>query len=155
MSYIPEDELKDRGGITMAPMIDFLFLMLAAFASLAVTRIALRDTEVTLVQAHTTPTAPTDKTHFENADYKVINLSVSGEGEYKWVTEVRDHKMPSVASIAEELLSQYQRGLLPEEKEKTLVFLKIDRQAKWESILTLMLSIKELGFDVHPVYEPL
>ena len=50
MELIPHDELKPAQSFNFAPMIDFLFLMLALFASLAVSRAALYDAEVDLVQ---------------------------------------------------------------------------------------------------------
>ncbi|MCB1181442.1 MAG: hypothetical protein KDK55_05435 [Chlamydiia bacterium] len=154
MSFVPIDELKDRGGLTLAPMIDFLFLMLAVFASLAVTRVAMSDTEINLVKAKTESLGVTKQINLASSQFKVINLSISDEGQYKWITEIRDHEMASCGEIAEELLRQYHRGLLPEDKSKTQIFLKIDKKAQWEPILKLILSIQEIGFDIHPVYEP-
>ncbi len=151
MSFIPDEELKERPGLTMAPMIDFLFLMLAVFASLAVSRIVMRDTEVELVRSKVETTSPLS----DPGDYKLIHVTVSENGSYKWVTEVRDYPMDSPEAIALELAEQYQRGLLPEDRLKTQVLLKIDRQARWEPILHAILAIREAGFEVRPVYEPL
>ncbi len=153
MSFVPIDELKDRGGITLAPMIDFLFIMLAVFASLAVTRVAMKDTEIELVKSKSELTANSPQMH-GRSDYKIINLTISKEGKYKWVTEIRDHEMESSEQIAEELVRQYQRGLLPEDKLKTQIFLKIDSEARWEPILKVILAIQEIGFEIRPVYEP-
>ncbi len=150
MSFIPLDELKDRGGLTLAPMIDFLFLMLAVFASLAVTRVALKDTEIDLVKTKTTLTSPLKGAYA----YKIITISVSEEGLFKWITEIRDHPMHSPKEIADELMRQYQKGLLPEDKLKTQILLKIDKKARWEPILQVLLAIRETGFQVRPVYEP-
>ncbi|MCH9609271.1 MAG: hypothetical protein S4CHLAM45_14740 [Chlamydiales bacterium] len=150
MSYIPTEELQERTGLTMAPMIDFLFLMLAVFASLAVSRIVMRDTDIELVKSHAEVAAPVDLTR----DYKIVNISVSEEGNYKWVTEIRDHIMQTPKEITDELLRQYHKGLLPEDKIKTQVLLKIDRQARWEPILHVLLAIREAGFEVRPIYEP-
>ncbi len=150
MSYIPIDELKEQKGMTLAPMIDFLFLMLAVFASLAVSRIVTRDTEIDLVKSHSETPSSSELAR----DYKLINISVADDGTYKWVTEVRDHKMTTSAEITAELLRQYHKGLLPEDKLKTQVLLKIDKQARWEPILQVLLGIKEAGFEVRPVYEP-
>ncbi len=150
MSFVPSDELKDRGGLTFAPMIDFLFLMLAVFASLAVTRVAMKDTELELVK--TKSAAPSS---LKGAyDYKIIHIAVSEEGKYKWVTEIRDHSMESPKAIAEELSRQYLNGLLPEDKLKTQILLKIDKHAQWEPILKVLLAIREEGFQVRPIYEP-
>ena len=150
MSYVPYDEIKDQGGVTMAPMIDFLFLMMAVFASLAVSRIVMRDTDIELVQSQIEGTSTLSAAH----DYKLINVTVTENGNYKWVTEIRDHSMESAELIAQELQSQYDKGLLPKDKLRTQVLLKIDRQAQWEPILKVMLAIRDTGFEVRPVYEP-
>ena len=47
---VPEEKLKPKLSINLAPMIDFLFLMLAFFATLAITRATLFDTKLDLVQ---------------------------------------------------------------------------------------------------------
>lgn len=151
MSYIPDEELKERSGLTLAPMIDFLFLMLAVFASLAVSRIMMRDTEIELVKSNTDSSSAAHTLR----EYKLINVSVAEDGSYKWVTEIRDYPMETAEHIALELMRQYTQGLLPEDKLKTQVLLKIDRQARWESILQVLLAIKEAGFEVRPIYEPL
>lgn len=150
MTFVPEKELTEQGGITLAPMIDFLFLMLAVFASLAVTRMALKDTEIDLVKSKRELPASTASVR----DIKLINITVSEEGNYKWVTEIRDHTMNSPQEIADELIRQYQRGLLPEDKLKTQVLLRIDKNARWEPILQVLLSVREAGFEIRPVYEP-
>lgn len=150
MSFIPLDELKERGGVTLAPMIDFLFIMLAVFASLAVTRIALKDTEIDLVKSKSTLSSSLKGAYA----YKIITISVSEEGQFKWVTEIRDHPMNNPKEIADELMRQYQKGLLPEDKGKTQILLKIDKKARWEPILQVLLAIRETGFQVRPLYEP-
>jgi len=150
MTYIPEEELKDQSGLTLAPMIDFLFLMLAVFASLAVSRVIMRDTDIELVKSKIEVSSPLNS----HRDYKLLNITVLEDGTYKWVTEIRDYPMETTDHIAKELLQQYNEGLLPEDKLKTQVLLKIDRNARWESILQVMLAIKEAGFEIRPVYEP-
>jgi biopolymer transport protein ExbD len=150
MTFIPDEELKERTGIALAPMIDFLFLMLAVFASLAVSRIIMRDTEVELVRSK----IESSSLLADSRDYKLIHITISQEGNYKWVTEIRDYPMETPEAIAQELIQQYSRGLLPEDKLKTQILLKIDRDARWESILQAILAIREAGFEVRPVYEP-
>lgn len=151
MTFIPDDELKAQSGITLAPMIDFLFLMLAVFASLAVSRIVMRDTEVELVRSKIE--SPSSLRNLR--DTKLIHISINQEGSYKWVTEIRDYPLATAQAIANELTDQHKRGLLPEDKLKTQVLLKIDREAKWEPILHAILAIRESGFAVHPIYEPI
>lgn len=152
MSFVPEDELKGRGGITLAPMIDFLFLMLVFFASLAISRVTTRDTDIDLVEIK--PETKATVAQANASDYKVIHMSITSDNEYKWVTEIRDYKMKSAEEVGQELQHQYETGLLPQDPSKTHVMLKIDRKAQWEPILQLMFAIREAGFEAHPVYEP-
>jgi biopolymer transport protein ExbD len=151
MSFVPSDELKNQGGVPLAPMIDFLFLMLAMFASLAVSRIVMKDTDLQLVQSHANAPSSLDLIQ----DYKIINLSINASGEYKWSTEIRDHAMGSTKEIVDELMRQYHKGLLPEDKLKTQILVKIDRQTRWEPVLELLLAISEVGFEIRPLYEPI
>lgn len=149
MSYVPLDEVKSRGSIPLAPMIDFLFLMLAFFAFHAVTKVANRETKLELVKAKTTPSPFVRKN-----EEKVIHISVLDSGEYKWVTNVKEWPIKNPSDIASELKRQYQKGLLPEKKEATKILLKIDRNARWEPVLKALLAIREAGFDARPIYEP-
>ncbi|MBU6447197.1 MAG: hypothetical protein KGQ49_07350, partial [Verrucomicrobia bacterium] len=50
MELVPHDELKHTQSFNFAPMIDFLFLMLSLFATLAISRAALYDAEIELAQ---------------------------------------------------------------------------------------------------------
>ncbi len=150
MSFVPEDELKANSGLTLAPMIDFLFLMLAVFASLAVTRMVMKDTDLDLVKSKAAPSSSGSPHH----EYKMVHITITEKGNYKWVTEIRDYPMETAEAIATELTRQYHQGLLPEDKLKTQVLLNIDRSAQWEPILNVILAIKEAGFEVRPVYEP-
>ena len=150
MSFIPEDELKSRRAQNLAPMIDFLFLMLMFFASLAISRVTTLDTEVDLVKI-STPTQEVEDS--STTEFKTINITITEEGKYKWITDVHDYPMDSAEAIGTELLNQYDQGLLPEEKEKTFVFLRIDEQAQWEPILKVILAVRDCGFLVHPVYQ--
>ncbi len=149
MSFIPTEEQRDR--LNLAPMLDFLFLMLVFFATIAVSRASTQDTNIDLVKVQ-----PETKASSANptADKKIIMVSVNAEGKYQWITEMRDYPMETEAEIAKELKNQYSQGLLPEDKEKTQVLVRIDKEAKWEPILKLIFAIRDAGFTVHPVYEP-
>lgn len=151
MSFIPEEEVKGKQGNYLAPMIDFLFLMLVFFASLAISRVTTKDTEIDLVKVK--PETGASLVQAEE-DLKVINITINEDGKYKWVTEIHDYEMDNAASIAEELARQYEMGLLPEDKLRTQVLLKIDKKAEWEGILKVLFSIRDVGFDVRPIYEP-
>lgn len=151
MSFIPEEELKSKATLNLAPMIDFLFLMLMFFATLAVSRITTKDTDINLVEIK-------PESHLSlkpsTSDLNVINISINEDGHYKWVTEVHDYPMASAEEIKEELTKEYDKGLFPEDKTLTQVLLKIDKNAKWEPILQALFAIREAGFEVRPVYEP-
>jgi biopolymer transport protein ExbD len=151
MAFIPEEEVKKNIGVSLAPMIDFLFLMLVFFASLAVSRVTTKDTQIQLVKIKEEVGTSLTKA---NTDIKLINVSILEDGKYKWVTELRDYLMTSPEEIVEELSTQYEKGMLPEAKQKTHILLKVDKRAPWESIAKLIHVIRESGFsEVRPLYE--
>jgi biopolymer transport protein ExbD len=150
MSLIPDEELKRYGSVNLAPMVDFLFLILAIFATLAITRTALFDSEVNLVKVH--PVQEKSAQEGFNENY-VVNLSVTAEGKYKWITEFNEYLIDSVKGIQQELIQQQNLGLLPKEKEQTKVLLHIDKQAQWEPIAQVIFAVRETGFAIHPVYD--
>ena len=86
MELIPHDELKPASNFNFAPMIDFLFLMLALFATLAVSRAALYDTEVELVELKPEKGAAS----LRAKEIQQINLSITAAGGYKWLTEFQE-----------------------------------------------------------------
>ena len=151
MSFLPEEELKGKEGINLAPMIDFLFLMLVFFASLAISRVTTRDTDIDLVEIQPESKASASQSQSE---YHIIHLSVTGNNEYKWVTEIRDYTMSNAEEIKQELTRQLERGLIPKNPDQTQILLKIDKDAKWEPILKIIFAVREAGFEVHPVYQP-
>jgi biopolymer transport protein ExbD len=152
MSFISEDDVKGSANNQFAPMIDFLFLMLVFFASLAVTRVTTRDTEINLVKVEPETSASIS----ENAQREkhIITIAISNKGSYKWVTDIHDYIMDSPQKITEELTYQYEQGLIPLDKAKTHILLKIDKKAEWEPILKAIFAIRDTGFEVHPIYEP-
>lgn len=151
MSLIPDEELKSPGSMNLAPMVDFLFLIIAVFATLAITRAALFDSEVSLVKL--TPENESSTLQPYNPHY-IVNLSITEEGTYKWITEGSEFVMESLEAVRGELSKQQELGLLPKEKELTKVLLHIDKKAQWEPIAKAIFSVREAGFEIHPVYEP-
>ena len=149
MDLIPHDELKPKNSFNFAPMIDFLFLMLALFATLAVSRAALFDSEIELAQLK-----PEEETASLRAkDIHQIHLSITSDGYYKWLTEFQEYPMEKTGDIQQELARQYQMGALPEDKSKTEVLLHIDKKAPWEPIASAIFSVREVGFSARPVYD--
>jgi biopolymer transport protein ExbD len=151
MELIPREDLKATPSFNFAPMIDFLFLMLALFATLAVSRAALFDTEIELAKVNTSPQGEAVRS---KTQIHLIHLSINQHGDYKWLTEFQEYPMGSVTMIQEELARQYQLGALPLEKEKTEILLHIDQKAPWGQVANAIFAIRELGFNARPVYEP-
>jgi biopolymer transport protein ExbD len=87
-------------------------------------------------------------------DAYVINLSVTDQGEYRWVTEFNEYVIKDVSSIKKEIFKQQELGLLPKDKQLTKVLLHIDKKAEWDPIAQLIFAIRDAGFQIHPVYEP-
>jgi biopolymer transport protein ExbD len=152
MSFIPEVNFKSKESVNLAPIIDFLFLMLMFFATLAISRVTTKDTDIELVEVASQTSAVMGMIE---SDHKIISININDKGEYKWVTEIRDYQMANSDDIVKELLLQHQKGLLPEEKSKTKVMLKIDKQATWDPILKAIIGIREAGFEARPVYLPI
>lgn len=150
-SMIPEEEFKRQKHLNLAPMVDFLFLILAVFAVLVVTRTALYDSEVSLVKMDTQ--APPPSMAGAQGGTTVL-LSINHLGQYKWVTEFNEYLIEGVEEIKKELLRQQEVGLLPKETEKIKILLHIDKEAQWESVAKAIFVIKEAGFQISPVYCP-
>lgn len=150
MAFIPEEDIQASRGINLAPMIDFLFLMLVFFASLAVSRVTTKDTAIDLVKVQ----PESDVVATQESQYKIVNLSISADNEYKWTTDIRDYDMETELDVYAELTRQYDKGLLPPDPAHTKVLVKIDKKASWEPILKLIFAVRDAGFEVYPVYEP-
>lgn len=153
MSLIPSEELRRQGTVNLAPMVDFLFLVVAVFATFALTRAALFDGELQLVQVSSSASQKNTLIPHSQEDY-IVNLSVTSDGHYKWVAEMNEYLMDNVAAIEQELERQQDLGLLPKEKSQTRVLLHIDKNAKWEPIAQLILAVREAGYTINPVYAP-
>ena len=148
MSLIPDEELKKASTLNLAPMVDFLFVIVAVFATMSITRAVLYDTEVNLVKVNTEKkSSGTDQPY-------VVNIGITEDGKFKWITEVNEFLMDSTESIQKELQKQQQIGLISKNPEDTKVLLHIDKNAKWEPVAETIFALREQGFPVHPVYDP-
>ena len=148
---VGDDKLKPSLNLNLAPMIDFLFLMLSLFATLAITRATLFDTNLDLVHLNKEKDA---SLVYNKEEIYQINLSIDKSGFYKWITEIQDYPMNSLKQIQNELVHQYNMGLLPKDKNKTEVLLHIDKNATWEKVSKLIFSIRQVGFAAKPIYKP-
>ncbi len=149
MDLIPEEELKTKGFFNLTPIVDFLFLIIALFATLAITRTALFDSEIALakVQESGSRSPPLQ------GDLHIVNLSIGKSGLYKWITEFNEYTMDGIPSVLQELSKQRDLGLLPSDKTQTKILLHIDKQAEWDPVAQLVYSLKTTGYLAHPVYE--
>lgn len=152
MDLIPHDDLKPSPTFNFAPMVDFLFLMLSLFATLALSRTALYNSDIQLASLKPTekdgPVRPAQQ-------MEQIHLGVDASGSYRWITEFQEHSMDSVTAVQEELSRQYQMGALFQDKSKVEILLHIDKNAAWKPIAELIFGVRELGFTAYPVYEPI
>src|SRR3990167_71345 len=103
MELIPIDELNPKQSFNFTPMIDFLFLMLTIFATLAITRAALFDTNVKLAELNKEAHSQSILSKKEN---HLIHLSVNAEGKYKWLTEFNSYDMDNVLAVQSEIAKQ-------------------------------------------------
>ena len=150
MDLTPHEELRPENRFNSTPMIDFLFIMLALFATLAISRKALYDSEIELAKLN----HPSDEMAAQHGvEIQQINLSVKNDGSYKWITEFQEVPMENVQEIQEEISRQYQIGALLKDKSKSEILLHIDHLAPWQPIADLIFGVREIGFSVHPVYE--
>lgn len=149
MNLIPDEELRKTASFNLAPMVDFLFVIVTIFATMSITRAVLYDTEINLVKVSS------EKKSVEkmNQPY-VVNIGVTEEGKYKWITEVSEFLMGTTQSIQKELQKQQQIGLLPSDPTQTRILLHIDKNARWEPVADMIFALREQGFNVHPVYQP-
>lgn len=145
MQIFKLEDMSSLPSFNVTPIVDFLFLMLSLFATLAMSRASLCDSELALVKTEQTTTTFLDK--------KYINISIDAEGKYTWVTDVTNHPMEDIASIKKELIHQYEVGALPKDKSQTTILLHVDKSTPWEAVAKMIFCVKEIGFNVHPVYE--
>jgi len=139
MSLIPEDTYSTKAQINFAPMVDFLFLIVTAFAVLAVSRSALFDSRIFL------PNTPESTETTQNAG-RSLNVTIHASGAYSLLTE----KGSSTATLPElkqtlQLL-KHQNGPFP-------IYLHIDKRASWEGVARLIQAAKQENLATYPVYK--
>ncbi len=152
MSFLPEEDLKARVSLNLAPMIDFLFLMLVFFASLAISRVMTLDTDIDLATVQSG--ASIGREPGASRPNQVISLSISSDGKYNWISQNRPLPMSSADEVIRSLQQKHRHGQFPEDKSKTEVFVRIDQNARWQPIITLLSAVKRSGFPIHALYQP-
>lgn len=150
MRFIKKEFMESRGGINLAPMVDFLFLVVAIFAVIAVTRTSIFDSQIHLAEINdTSEYHPLDT----NREMYTVNISLSKEGKLKWLTESEDLAFGSPAEVSFQLDKMVDEGSLPEKREETRVLLHIDKEAQWDPIVNLVQTLNQAGYSPHPVYQ--
>ncbi len=144
IDLIPEEELKRHAGINFAPMVDFLFLIIAVFAVFLVARSALYRTDVDLVTAKPAREDSVVPSLYTSAP---VVLSVLEDGSYRWVGPFQEYVMQDVEAVQKQLAVHAADGPKPK------ILLKVDSRARWESIARLIFAVRETGFPIYPVYE--
>lgn len=147
MDLIPDEELRGRSFLNLTPMVDFLFLVVAIFAILTITRADLFDSEISLAKIEL------EQSPSKKQNTSAVNLSVTKSGQYKWITELSEYSMEGIPTILQELSRQKQLGLLPSESENVKILIHIDEKAEWDSIVQLIYSLKKNGYSPHPIHE--
>lgn len=138
MDLIPDEELNHKAAISFAPMVDFLFIIIAIFAVVAITRKALYDAHVTLVEERGSVSA-------SSFSKNSVNLSISPDGEYKWLDQKESLILNDIETI-KTALKKHGNG-------ETQILLHIDKKAEWQPIAKLIYAMNEEGFNVYPIYE--
>ncbi len=147
MTLIPDEQLQTKASINLAPMVDFLFLVLCIFVVVALTRSNLLKTEVSLSQS---PKNQEDAQLKPLSNTETIHLIINDLGQYKWLSESESVLIQNIQLIQEKIREE--KALSPQ-KEKIKILLHIDKHAPWDPIAQAIVAIREVGAEVHPVYE--
>lgn len=149
MSLIPDDIFKKETSINLAPMVDFLFLIGAIFAVLAMSRTALVKSDLNLVQLRS-PLPEFHHLSHQEANTETVHVNITKEGQYQWVNNTQEIILTNLMTLKQELL----RSRMENFSEKPLkILLHIDQEAQWEPITQAIFTLKELGFPIYPVYK--
>jgi len=143
---IPEDELSKPMYFNFAPMVDFLFLIVAVFAIALAMKTSLFDGDISLVKTKA-------KAGYSQDDKAIVNVSVSPQGSYQWITDYNQYPLENPEALSSELLKQKQAGILPDQNDQITVLVHIDKTAPWEPIAKLLIEMRKEGYPIHPVFE--
>ena len=145
MSLIPDEVWKRQERINLAPMVDFLFLVIVALFCILIARSSLHTSKgIQLVAV--------DPRHGGTSQSAPV-LGIDELGTYWWREQGLDLLMVDVQTIADELQKRRSSGLLPSDPAQAKVLVRIDRRARWESVASLFLAVKGAGFTPLPLYE--
>jgi biopolymer transport protein ExbD len=135
---VPEKFLQEQKSFNFAPIVDFLFILLAIFALLVFTQ-SIFTRDQTAASPHNQLTTP-------------VVLTINEKGEYEWITEFNEFLLGDTGAVIREVQKQQQLGFLPQESRHIKILLEIHRNTKWHEVAHALFAIREAGFSVSPVY---
>lgn len=147
---IPDEQLKQFEKVQWAPMVDFLFIVIIVFATIAITRNVVHDRELRLAKALGKKESALS---IEKPSSHVVNLSINHLGKYKWLTESNEICLESAKQLGERLILLRNQKQLPSQARRVKILLHIDKTAPWQPIADAIFAVREAGYDVHPVYQ--
>lgn len=148
MSLIPEEHCRTELNLHFAPLVDFLFIIVAVLALLITTQKTLYRAQVNLIQNEMPMgKVPTD------ARSHALHLGISASGQYQWLDPARTQIFETIHMLKRALFDQINQDNLSSDPCKKPIFLHIDRKAQWSMIGTLLLALHQEGFIVYPIYE--
>lgn len=137
--------LKQERSLNLAPCIDFLFILLVIFATAAISREVTRSQQVDLVKVSNTTSVNNSPQH------QALVISIDASGAYIWNGQLKDYPMPTPAAVSKEL--QVRKKSSSSRKALPPVYLRIDANAPWEKVATLLSTVESEGFEVYPLLE--
>lgn len=143
MTLLPEDA-PSPPMINFAPMVDFLFLIVTAFAVIATARSPLFDVQVQLKEADK---EALQHLHATDNTGRAFNITITEGGDYFWLTQ--GGRLPIKGADALKEMFQW----LTQESGSFPVYLHIDKNAKWEGVSDVIMAAKQVGLDVYPVHK--
>lgn len=139
--------LKKESSINLAPMVDFLFLIGAMFAILALSKTALIHSDLDLVHVK-----PLDQVLFQEKFSSPFHIAITKEGYYKWIKESQEELLDSLDVVKKQFLQQ--KTLEDSSVSHPVkVFLHIDQEAQWQPIAQAIVALQSEGVTICPVYE--
>lgn len=148
MNLMPEEELTQRASVNLAPMVDFLFLILAVFAVLSITSSKVFLEDIDLAQSE--DTLDSSIAQFEPQQ---LHLFVNKDGQYLLQEDHSTLKFEKCKQVATTLQDRQIAGYLPKDTSQVSILLHIDKQAEWEHVMQLLVSLQNAGFTVQTVYQ--
>ncbi len=147
MSLIPDEELNCQRGMNLAPMVDFLFLIIAILSTMVLTKAFLFDSNLEMAKVQTSQELA------QNTDPRgLLHLALDPSGNCRWLLENAAPKATELTHLSEDVQAFQKLGLFPS-SDNVKIFLHIDSHTEWGTAINAILAARETGYSVHPVFE--